>query len=110
MLSHTSNSGEKACPTEFVSSVWQKLLSTRNAFFLVASHRISLLQLSLLESNLEDSQKQWAAYQKALQKVTGVLTETEYTLHRYNLATGDIQALSNQIQQLKVRFRKHSQV
>ena len=60
------------------------------------------LQVYQLEGSLEDALKQWNSYHSVLQKVTQILTETEYALHRYSTATGDIHAFTDQIKQLKV--------
>ena len=54
-----------------------------------------------MEGSLEDALKQWNSYHSALQKVTQISTETEYALHRYSTATGDIHAFTDQIKQLK---------
>ncbi len=62
-----------------------------------------------LEGNLEDALKHWVSYQNALQKLTDLLTETEYTLHRYSAATGDIQGFGDQIKHLKVRILQRNQ-
>ena len=62
------------------------------------------LQVYQLEGSLEDALKQWNSYHHALQKVTQILTETEYALHRYSTASGDIHAFTDQIKQLKVRL------
>ena len=61
------------------------------------------LQVYQLEGSLDDALKQWNSYHSVLQKVTQILTETEYALHRYSTATGDIHAFTDQIKQLKVR-------
>ena len=66
-------------------------------------HIYKYLQVYQLEGSLEDALKQWNSYHSVLQKVTQILTETEYALHRYSTATGDIHAFTDQIKQLKVR-------
>ncbi|CAH1803082.1 unnamed protein product, partial [Owenia fusiformis] len=63
-------------------------------------------QVCQLENTLEDVLRQWDSYNQALKVVTGVLTETEYTLGRYTSIGGEAAAFQTHV--LKVQELQQS--
>ena len=59
-------------------------------------------QLYQVQNGLEDGLQQWKAYTAALTKVNQSLMDTEFTLAKYSVASGDIQLFKTRIGELQV--------
>ena len=60
------------------------------------------LQVYQVQDILEDALRQWDTYHHLVGKVNTELTNTEYALNRFNLATGNIELFAGQLSEVKV--------
>lgn len=60
-------------------------------------------QIGQLKISLKSVQDKWSQYKQASEEISGYLTEGRYSVSRYRLMTGSLEAAQLQVESLQVR-------
>lgn len=60
-------------------------------------------QIGQLKISLKSVQDKWSQYKQASEEINGYLTEGRYSVSRYRLMTGSLEAAQLQVESLRVR-------
>lgn len=63
-----------------------------------------LHQIGQLKISLKSVQDQWSLYKRASEEINGYLMEGRYSVSRFRLLTGSLEAVQLQVQSLQVGF------
>ncbi len=61
------------------------------------------IQIGQLKISLKSVQDKWSQYKQASEEIHGFLTEGRYSVSRYRLLTGSLEASRLQVESLKVK-------
>lgn len=66
------------------------------------THWMLLQQIGQLKISLKSVQDQWSLYKRASEEINGYLMEGRYSVSRFRLLTGSLEAVQLQVQSLQV--------
>lgn len=64
---------------------------------------IAVSQIGQLKISLKSVQDKWSQYKQASEEINGYLTEGRYSVSRYRLLTGSLEASRLQVESLQVK-------